>query len=306
MKNNIYIFTDNTSDYPKHLIEKEENLVFLPLSVGLGNDQYDFINTFIDLKTFYTRLHAGEKCFTSMINEDYCTERFKEILDKGFDIIYVAFSSALSGTFECGKRICDKLALEYPNRKITIIDSKAGSMGEGLLLYYTLKFRRENMSYEEIVEKTIEYSNHCGGYFTVGDLNHCAKMGRISKAKALIGNIINIFQLMYINILGELIPFKKIITRKKLLNGMLSKYDEMAMDISKQEIIMVGHSDCIEDGQYIADQLKAKYGNDINVVISDIGHIVGGHGGKNSIALFFLCKEKLEDKDAHVAHLINK
>ena len=226
----IFIFSDTTADYPADAPRKDVEI--LPMAVRIGNDEYDNINSFITAKEFYTRMRGGEMGNTSMVQPFLAQERFEEKLKAGYDVLYLAFSSALSGTYAGCARVAKELAEKYPERKIIAVDSLNASMGEGLLLWYTVKKRDEGASFEELCEY-VKYLVEKGvALFTVDDLTHLARLGRCSKASAMIGTLMNIKPVLHVDEQGRLMPYAKVMSRKKALKNLIEENNYSARRIA--------------------------------------------------------------------------
>ena len=229
----IFIFSDTTADYPADAPRKDVEI--LPMAVRIGNDEYDNINSFITAKEFYTRMRGGEMGNTSMVQPFLAQERFEEKLKAGYDVFYLAFSSALSGTYAGCARVAKELAEKYPERKIIAVDSLNASMGEGLLLWYTVKKRDEGASFEELCEY-VKYLVEKGvALFTVDDLTHLARLGRCSKASAMIGTLMSIKPVLHVDEQGRLMPYAKVMSRKKALKALVDGMEERMLPASEQK-----------------------------------------------------------------------
>ncbi|MEG2688632.1 MAG: DegV family protein, partial [Clostridia bacterium] len=174
--NKIFVFSDITCDYPKSRMK--DNMDILSFSLTLGEDVYDYSTPEIDCSEFYNRLKSGEKANTAMLNQFYFEEKLKDVLDKGFDVMYLCFSSALSGSFAMADKVAGEFGVKYPKQKIKVVNSFNASIGEGLLLEYLLKKRDAGAKFDELVEYTINLVDHVCSYFTVSDLKHLASLGR--------------------------------------------------------------------------------------------------------------------------------
>lgn len=293
-----FIFTDSTADIPS--IRKYEDFDVLQLSYSLDDDQYDNITKSITPKEFYDRMRQGAKSATSMVNQVYALEKIEEVLKQGRDVIYLAFSSALSGTYNVGCQVVKELQPKYPDRKIAVIDTLNASLGEGLYVDYVVNKRDQGASFEEVVEYANSITDHVCSYFTVDDLKHLARMGRVSKTAAFIGELIQIKPVMYVNKLGELIPIAKVRTRKQVLKALVDKMEDKMLPADEQKVVYIGHGDSYDDAKYVADLITERFGI-TNIVIDFIGPVIGSHTNAGVIALFFLGKDKVEEKDARVS-----
>ena len=294
-----FIFTDSTADIPS--IRKYEDFDVFQLSYSLDDDQYDNITKSLTTKEFYDRMRQGAKSATSMVNQVYALEKIEEVLKQGRDVIYLAFSSALSGTYNVGCQVVKELQAKYPDRKIAVIDTLNASLGEGLYVDYVVNKRDQGASFEEVVEYANSITDHVCSYFTVDDLKHLARMGRVSKTAAFIGELIQIKPVMYVNKLGELIPIAKVRTRKQVLKALVDKMEDKMLPADEQKVVYIGHGDSYDDAKYVADLITERFGI-TNIVIDFIGPVIGSHTNAGVIALFFLGKDKVEEKDARVSN----
>ena len=285
----IFIFSDTTADYPADAPRKDVEI--LPMAVRIGNDEYDNINSFITAKEFYTRMRGGEMGNTSMVQPFLAQERFEEKLKAGYDVFYLAFSSALSGTYAGCARVAKELAEKYPERKIIAVDSLNASMGEGLLLWYTVKKRDEGASFEELCEY-VKYLVEKGvALFTVDDLTHLARLGRCSKASAMIGTLMNIKPVLHVDEQGRLMPYAKVMSRKKALKALVDGMEERMLPVSEQKKVYIGHGDCLDDANLVKKMIQDRFGIE-DVEVGDIGPVIGTHTNAGVVALFFLGNSK--------------
>lgn len=285
----IFIFSDTTADYPADAPRKDVEI--LPMAVRIGNDEYDNINSFITAKEFYTRMRGGEIGNTSMVQPFLAQERFEEKLKAGYDVLYLAFSSALSGTYAGCARVAKELAEKYPERKIIAVDSLNASMGEGLLLWYTVKKRDEGASFEELCEY-VKYLVEKGiALFTVDDLTHLARLGRCSKASAMIGTLMNIKPVLHVDEQGRLMPYAKVMSRKKALKALVDGMEERMLPASEQKKVYIGHGDCLDDANLVKKMIQDRFGIE-DVEVGDIGPVIGTHTNAGVVALFFLGNSK--------------
>lgn len=285
----IFIFSDTTADYPADAPRKDVEI--LPMAVRIGNDEYDNINSFITAEEFYTRMRGGEMGNTSMVQPFLAQERFEEKLKAGYDVLYLAFSSALSGTYAGCARVAKELAEKYPERKIIAVDSLNASMGEGLLLWYTVKKRDEGASFEELCEY-VKYLVEKGvALFTVDDLTHLARLGRCSKASAMIGTLMNIKPVLHVDEQGRLMPYAKVMSRKKALKALVDGMEERMLPASEQKKVYIGHGDCLDDANFVKKMIQDRFGIE-DVEVGDIGPVIGTHTNAGVVALFFLGNSK--------------
>lgn len=299
--NKIFIFTDTTSDYPIELLNKEKDCEILQFSLTIGEDVYDQnSNPFISNKDFYARMKGGEKANTAMLNQYYFEERLTDVLQRGYNVLYLCFSSALSGSYALADKVAKDFSAKFPKNNIKVVNSAAASLGEGLFLYYLFKKRAEGVKFEELVNYAESIRNNVCHYFTVNDLQHLASLGRVSKTQAFIGTLAKVMPVLYVNTLGELVPIEKVVSRKKALKALVDKMEDKMFPADQQDVIFIGHGESKEDAEYVKSLVQERFGI-TNFVIDYIGPVIGCHSGYGTIALFFLGKDKIEPKDGHVS-----
>lgn len=288
-----FITTDATCDFPKQL-QSFGGFKIIPMSYTIDGTEYGFEKE-LSGKEFYDKVRNGSMPTTSLITTYFAGEFLRPILLGGNDILHICFSSALSSTYQSLTDAVDELKKEFPERKIFLIDSRAASSGEGLLVYYALKARDNGMSIDDNYNYTFDLRDHICHYFTPNDLYHLMRGGRVSKTAAIAGTILQIKPMLYTNINGQLSTIGKVNGRKKallsLVNYMLEK-----IDIDKNEIIFISHADCLEDAEFLKEKVTEKTGI-TNIIIEYIGPVVGSHTGQGTLALFFVGKDKIEKTD---------
>lgn len=281
------IMTDSTTDITKDMVDELE-LVIMPLQVTIdGESYYNYLDERgLDIKKFYGLIRAGKIATTNQVNVGAFSESFEEILKSGKDILYIAFSSGLSGTYNSAKIAAGELSGKYPERKIIIIDSLSASMGEGLLVYYAAVKKREGMSIDEVANWVEKNKLHLCHWFTVDDLFHLKNGGRVSATAAVFGTMLNIKPVLHVDDEGHLIPVKKVRGRKQSLEALVEKMQETCID-PENNVVFISHGDCQEDAELVASLIKSKM-NVKDIKINTIGPVIGSHAGPGTIALFFM------------------
>ena len=221
---------------------------------------------------------------TSQINPEEAREALEPFLKEGKDVLHLAFSSALSGTCNSMRIAAEELKEEYPERKIIVIDTLCACLGEGLLLYYVLKLKKEGKTIEEVEAWVEENKLHICHNVTVDDLNHLQRGGRISKTAAVLGTMVQIKPMIHMADDGSLQVVGKERGRKRSLNKIVDKAVEQSKGW-EQDIVMITHGDCLEDAQYVAELVRAKMGIE-NILINNIGTVIGSHTGPGVVAVF--------------------
>jgi len=285
---NYVIITESTTDFAPEMIN-ELQLVVLPLQYRIGEDTYsDRVGGGLTQVEFYNRLRQGGTATTAQINPAVFEEEFEKVLAEGKDVLYIGFSSGLSGTYNSALIAKDVLLDKYPERKIICIDSLCASMGEGLYVWYAAKLRDEGKSIDQVAAWLEENKLNLCHWFTVDDLNHLKRGGRISPTVAFVGTLLGIKPVLHVDNAGHLINVSKVRGRKAALDALVSKFKETAL--RPDQTVFISHGDCYEDAQYVAEQIKAL--GTTNVEISFIGPVIGAHSGPGTVALFFLGSER--------------
>lgn len=288
MKN--IIFTDSCCDLPISFIN-ENNIQVMHLRVNLrGKDIPDDLGKSIAHKDFYNLIREGEMPTTSQVNVNTFEEGFRKFSEQGYSIIYIGFSTALSGCVNSARLAKEVVLEEIKDADITIIDTKSASMGLGLIVYYAAQMLKEGKGKEDIIkwiEKNKLKVNH---WFTVDDLNHLKRGGRISSTVAIVGTMLNIKPIMHVDNEGRLIPLSKVKGRKKSIKSLQEKLKERIVESEKQ-VVFISHGDCLDDAEYLRD-LILKEINVKDVIINNVGPAVGSHSGPGTLALFFIGNDR--------------
>ena len=261
----------------------------VPLSVEFKGQVNDDRND-DSLKDFYNGLREGEHARTSAVNPETWKDAMVPYLKEGKDVLVMTFSSGLSTTAQSAMIAADELGDKFPERKILVCDTLCASMGQGLLVWYACHRRDEGASLEEVFAWVEENKQNLCHWFTVDDLFYLKRGGRISGATALVGTMLNIKPVLHVDDEGHLVSVSKCRGRKAALNALVKKLETDGLP-SENETIFISHGDCLEDAQYVADQVKALYGVK-TVVIGYVGAVIGSHSGPGTVALFFLGKHR--------------
>jgi len=285
------IVTDATSDIPNEMAN-ELNVKVVPMSFSLGEKNYNHYPDYreLDIKTFYDKQRAGQTSLTTQINVAVYLDFFEEIIKSDKDVLYISFSSALSSTYQSSVLAAKELNEKYPDFKIITIDSKAATLGETLLVKLAAQKKSEGMNIEDLSKWVDDNHLKVCHYFTVDDLNHLKRGGRMTAMTAFIGTALDIKPILHVNDEGKLIPLDKVRGRKKALKVLFNYLAELSENLEEQTIF-IGHGDCIEDARYLESLIKEAY-KVKEVIIHPIGPIIGSHTGPGAITLFFLGKHR--------------
>jgi DegV family protein with EDD domain len=287
------IITDATCDLPSDFTEKE-NISVVNMNYTIENETFSTDKTSLPLSEFYSKMRNGKLATTTLINPATAKEAIEKHLKNGKDVLYIAFSSALSGSCQSAFTAANELKDKYEN-KVAVIDSLCASLGEGLLVYYANEYKKQGKSLAETAEYIENLKRRICHYFTVNDLFHLHRGGRLTKGKALVGSLLHIKPILYVNDEGRLIPLKNSMGRKKSLMELVSCMEKKVTNPEGQ-IVFISHGDCKDDAYYLAEKVKEKFGI-TDFMINTIGPIVGSHSGPGTVALFFVGKDKIENKE---------
>jgi DegV family protein with EDD domain len=276
------IFADSACDLPKSYFETNP-VTLIPLRVHIDETEYLDVMT-IDSKEVYAQIRQGKQPKTSQASPEQFLTLFEELAQSGEDGLYIAFSSELSGTHNTAVMIRDQVKEEFPNLKLTIIDSKCASLGYGLLVKEAVRLQKLGEPIERIVEIIRFKAKHMEHLFTVEDLDYMARGGRVSKTSAIIGGLLNIKPLLQVDN-GKLVPIEKIRGRKKVLKRILEIMEERGERLHEQTIA-ISHGDdepfALEMKELIEKTFKPK-----QIEIYVIGSVIGAHTGPGTLSVFF-------------------
>jgi DegV family protein with EDD domain len=276
--------SDSCSDIPVAL-EKELDLLIVPLSFTIGGKEYyNFPDEReISLSAFYDILRRERKSSTSAVNTTAFISYMEPVLASGKDLIYLAFSSALSATYNASVMACAELREKYPERRIHVVDTLCASMGLSLLIYLTAQEKKKGKTVDEVRDYAENTKLHICHWFTVDDLHHLHSGGRVSKTSAVLGSMLNIKPVLHVDDEGRLIPVAKVSGTGNALKMLLDKMAETVID---EQTVFISHGNCIDRANELADMVRARFAV-TNIIINHIGPVIGSHAGPGTIALFF-------------------
>ena len=278
------IVTDTCCDFPDAMYG-QLGLAVCPLTLNFRGQEH---NTFSEefLKDLYNGMRAGEAGSTSAVNPDGWANAMEPILAGGEDVLVMAFSSGLSTTYQSAVIAAEELKEKYPDRKIRVVDTLCASLGQGLLVWHACNKRDEGLSLDELADWCENNKLNLCHWFTVDDLMFLKRGGRVSAATALVGTMLQIKPVMHVDNEGHLIKITTARGRKASLNALVAKMGETALpDVN--DTVFICHGDCMDDAQYVAAQVKEKYGVK-DVLIYYTGAVIGSHSGPGTVALFYL------------------
>ena len=281
----IKIVTDTGCDLPMEIIHKYD-IDILPIVVIKGETEYlDQIT--ISPVEVYNGMREGVVYKTAQITPMSFQRKFEEYGKNNDSVIYIAFSSGLSGTYQTSLFVKETVKEQYQDVDITIVDTKAASLGFGLIVLEAAKLAKDGASKDEILKRIDYYKDNLELIFTVDDLEYLFRGGRVSKTAALVGGLLNIKPVLEV-IDGKLVPIDKLRGRNKVFKKMIEIMGERGKNSDfKTQIIGISHGDDIEGANKLKNMIEESFGAE-TFLINTIGASIGAHVGPGSIALFFL------------------
>ncbi len=291
MMRDYVIVTDSSCDMPAQLAQDLE-LVVLPLTVLLEGREYkNYLDereiTFAD---FYAALRSGASATTSAVNTDAFLTELRKIADAGKDVLYLGFSTGLSNTYNAGAMACEELAHDYPHLQFLHVDTLCASLGQGLLVYLAVQQKRLGKSIEEVRDFAEQMKLHICHWFTVDDLHHLKRGGRVSATTAVLGSMLQIKPILHVDNEGHLINMDKVRGRRASLEALFQRMQNSAIN-PRDQVVFISHGDCIDDARYLGEMIKKKPKVE-EVIYNHVGPVIGAHAGPGVVALFFIGKER--------------
>ena len=283
------IVTDSSCDLPQSLVA-QYGLEVVQLAVTLDGGEPTF-NDELDIKDFYAQLRDKKRATTSAANPDAFLSVFEKHMAAGTDVLYLGFSSGLSGTCNAGFIAARELAAKYPERKCVVVDTLCASLGQGLLVVLAAKKKEAGATLDEVRAYAEELKPNLVHLFTVDDLFFLKRGGRVSALTAVAGTALGIKPVLHVDNAGHLIKIGVKRGRTASLNDLCERMKEAAIDPAEQ-LLYISHGDCEEDAKYLADKITAELGVKEPILISHVGPVIGAHAGPGTVALFFIGKER--------------
>jgi len=279
------IVTDTSSNLPTPLL-KENDVSVIAFSYNLNGEEYICPDTeAFDGTRYYGLMRGGVVVTTSQINPQRYVDHVEPILQSGEDILFVNMSSGISGSYNCAEFAAAQLRVRYPERDIRLVDTLGASLGEGILVLKAIECRKKGLSLSDTAELLLAMRHRMYQVFIVDDLMHLKRSGRLSGTAAIVGTVLQIKPLLKGNERGEIINFGRVRGRRKAIEALAQKYDELVRGAEKQTV-GIAHADCAEDAEYLAKLLRRSHAPK---EIMTVGYepVTGAHVGPGTLALFF-------------------
>jgi DegV family protein with EDD domain len=283
----VKILTDSSSDLSEELLKKYD-IDRLSLIVTKGEEQY-LDSVTISAKTVYDRMRKGEVFSTSQIPPGTFFEKFEEYARNKETVIYLAFSSELSGTYQAAVFAKEQIQEEYPDFDLTIVDTKAASLGFGLIVLEAARLAQEGKTKEEILEAVDFYLDNIQHVFTVDNLEYLYRGGRVTKTAAFVGGLLNIKPILNVED-GKLVPIEKVRGEKQVYKAMLDIMEARTKEADlPNQLVGISHADNYENALRLKNMITERFGVK-DFMINDIGPTIGAHVGPGTLAIFFMKK----------------
>ena len=277
------IITDSCCDLTRQQYT-DLNVICVPLTVLYNGESHDNFTDPAAVKAFYDELRSGVMASTAAVNPEGWANAMKPALDKGEDVLIIAFSSGLSTTYQSAVIAAKELQEVYPDRKICVVDSLCAALGQGLLVWHACRKRSEGLSVEENAAWVEENKLKLCHWVTVDELATLKRGGRISATTAVVGTMLNIKPIIHVDNDGHLISSAKVRGRKAAMEYLVKKFGETGVD---RETVFIGHGDCPEDAAQLEAMLKEAYGIR-NITTGYVGPVIGAHTGPGVLVVFYM------------------
>ena len=285
------IMTDSCCDLSAELAAELE-LEVLPLRLELEGRSYRNLldGGEIGFQEFYSKVRSGAMPVTSAVNVGEFDAAMRPILEAGKDILCLCFSSALSTTYQSAVIAGRELEEDFPERKVRVVDSLCASMGQGLFVWLCAQEKKKGKTLEEVLDFAEGAKGNICHWFTVDDLNHLKRGGRVSAAAALFGTMLSVKPVLHVDKEGRLIPMEKCRGRKASLLALVDHMEKTAVDPERYPVF-ISHGDCREDAEFVAEEVRRRLGVR-EVYIHYVGPVIGSHTGAGVMTLFFVGRER--------------
>ena len=284
------ILTDSCCDLPEE-VARELGLEVVPLTVTLdGTEYHNYLDgRQIGFHEFYEKLRGGAMGTTSAVSVGDFQEKMRAILAVGRDVLCLTFSSALSTTYQSAVIAAEDLKTEFPEGKIYVVDSLNASLGQGLFVWLCAREKAAGKTLEEVRDYAEAIRPKVKAWFTVDDLDHLKRGGRISAATAMLGSMLSIKPVMHVDETGHLVAVSKARGRKASLLALVDQMEQLAENPDRQTVF-ISHGDCPDSARFVEEEIRRRFGTK-DIIIHYVGPVIGSHTGCGVVALFFVGKE---------------
>lgn len=278
------ITTDTTCDLPEDYLSRHK-IEIIPLHYELEGILYG-ADHLLPPSEFYDKMRSGLMPTTNACIPEAAKECFTKYVEEGKSVLHIAFSSGLSSSYSNCMLAANDIMESMPAANIQVVDSLCASLGEGLLVHKAVQLKESGASIEETVKWLEDNKLHLCHNFTVDDLYHLHRGGRVSKTAAVIGTLVNVKPILHVDNEGYLKPLGKVRGRKKSLISLVDRMEKQIRGY-ENDTVFISHGDCLSDAQFVADLVKERFGIE-DIIINYVCPTIGAHSGPGTIALFFM------------------
>lgn len=283
------IYTDSACDLSPAIL-KQWGVGCSSMTFMFDDFHIECSNSDVNIAAFYRKMREGSVAKTAAINSETFLVEFEDLLQQGKDVLYIGFSSALSSTYHAACVAASELKGKYPERRILTVDSLAGSAGQALLIYLVLEEQKKGATPEQAAAFAEQMRHKICHLITVEDLVYLKRGGRISPKTAFVGNMLGLKPMLYVDDEGRLASCGKVRGRKRALEALVERYGEMT-ERRSDGMVFISHADCKSEAMQVAERLRERYNASVRL-ITDIGPVIGAHGGPGTVAVFFVGRER--------------
>lgn len=280
----IKIITDSACDVTRAM-EEQYGIEIIPLQVNIDGQIYRDREDITPDKV-YEKMKGGSVPKTSLVLSDRLADSFTKHAQAGDEVIYISFTSALSGSHNLAKLTADDVCAEYPDFKIEVIDTKCASFGLGMVVLFAMQALENGATYDELLTKIRDWSDNMEHIFTVDDLEYLYRGGRVSRTTKTVGGLLGIKPILHVDDEGKLVSLEKSRGLKKTLSRMVEIMGELNPNIANETIGII-HADSPDIADAVRKMVVEKYGCK-DILMSELGAVVGAHAGPGTVAIFFL------------------
>jgi len=280
------ICSDSAGDFNvNHVTDQGLRLATLSFTIGGETYQNHVDHRDMPIKDFYQNLRDGKTATTAAVNVHQFTDLFESVLKECNDVLYLGFSSGLSTTYQSAEIAAADLREKYPERKIITIDTLCGSGSQALFVCLACKMQQEGKSIDEVAQWVRDNILNFNTFVIVDDLNHLKRGGRVSAASAVLGSMLSIKPIIFVNNEGKLVNIDKARGRKAAFDKALACM-EARKPADGYTDVFVAHSDCIDGANQLINMVRETYGTE-RIETLDIGPVIGAHTGPGTVVLCF-------------------
>ena len=287
--------TDTSGNLPTQLI-RERDLKIIAFPYFYDGQEHNCLDTAsFDGDAFYARIKAGLTVTTSQISPQQYMDLFEPWLKQGLDVVFVCMSSGISGSCNSARIGAQMILEQYPQRRIEVVDTLGASLGEGLIALEAARLRDEDISAEAAALQLRALAQRMFNVFTVDDLMHLRRGGRLSNVAAIVGMVLNIKPLLKGNEEGKIVSFAKVRGRKRSIEALAERYDRLVVSPETQTV-GIAQAGCREDAELLA-QLLRRNKPPKEILTVEYEPVTGSHVGPGALALFFVSHDQVRSEN---------